>query len=372
MNNQRRRDSKEKNIYAVPRWRLVWWRFRKHKLAMVASVVLIVMYLAAILAPFVSPQSPHQRSLAYREAPPQPIRFVGENGFQLRPFTYPLKSRVDTETFQTIYTLDKDRPTPIYFFVEGFEYELFGIFTSNIHLFGTGDPKIPINIFGADDLGRDLFARVLYGARISLSIGLVGVFVSLFIGVLIGGIGGYFGGRIDTFIQRLIELIRSIPQLPLWMGLSAALPSSWSAIQVYISITIILSLMSWTDLARVVRGKFLSLREEDFVVAARLMGRSHLETIFIHMLPSFASHIIASLTLAIPNMILGETSLSFLGIGLQSPTISWGVLLQKAQNLNAIATAPWLLIPGLFVILTVLAFNFLGDGLRDAADPYAK
>lgn len=363
----------ESKLYAASQKELIWMRFKKHKLAMAAGIVLIIMYTLAIFAPFFSPQDPYQRRVTYKEAPPNKLYFQDEEGnFSLRPMIYPYTKEVDTETFEDVYAEDTANPTPIKFFVEGYEYEIFGLIETDIHLFGTGDDDVPIFIFGADSLGRDLFTRIIYGARISLSIGLIGVAVSLFLGILIGGIGGYFGGKIDLFIQRMIELVRSIPQLPLWMGLSAALPSSWSAIQIYLAITIILSLMSWTSLARVVRGRFLSLREEEFVIAARLMGRSPLEIIFKHMLPSFLSHIIASLTLAIPGMILGETSLSFLGIGLQAPVISWGVLLQKAQNLYTVANAPWLMLPGLFVIITVLAFNFLGDGIRDAADPYSK
>ena len=256
--------------------------------------------------------------------------------------------------------------------MRGYSYKLFGLFESDLHLFGTGVDGVPVHLFGTDSLGRDVFSRTLYGSQISLSVGLVGVAISFFLGILIGGVAGFFGGTVDEVIQRLIEIIISIPPLPLWMGLSAALPTGWPVGKMYFAITVIVSLIGWTSLARVVRGKFLSLREEDFVVAAKLAGRRDVPTIFLHMVPSFLSHIIASLTLAIPTMILAETALSFLGLGMQPPAMSWGVLLKAAQNVHSIALAPWLMIPGLFVIVTVLAFNFVGDGLRDAADPYAS
>lgn len=360
------------DIYSASQWKLIWLRFRKHKLAVAGAIVLLILYIVAIFAPFFSPNDPYGKSREYKDAPPQVLHFVDKDGFSLRPFVYPLKREMDMTTFQTTFKEDKSKPYPVKFFVHGYSYKLFGVFESNIHLLGTGDEEVPLHLFGADDFGRDLLARILYGARISLSIGLLGVAMSFFLGILIGGLGGYFGGLIDEFIQRIIELLISIPKLPLWMGLSAALPESWPPLRVYFAITLILGLVGWTGLARVVRGKFLSLREEDFVIAAQLAGRNELEIIFIHMLPSFMSHIIASLTLAIPSMILGETALSFLGIGLQPPIISWGVLLKKAQNVQTVAMTPWLMIPGLFVIITVLAFNFLGDGLRDAADPYAE
>jgi len=364
-------EKEEQELYTASQWELVWMRFKKHKLAVGAAIVLLILYGMAIFAPFISPHNPHERSLAYKKAPPQTIHFFDDDGFNLRPFVYPLKSEMNMETYETVYKEDKSQKYPIKLFVEGYDYKFFGLFKTDTHLFGTGKENVPIHIFGTDRLGRDMFGRVLYGARISLSIGLIGVVISLFLGILIGGLAGYYGGIIDEIIQRGIELLRSIPKLPLWMALSASLPSSWTSIQIYFAITIILSLIGWTGLARVVRGKFLSLREEDFVVAAELAGRNQVEIIFLHMMPSFLSHIIANLTLSIPAMILGETSLSFLGIGLRPPTISWGVLLKKAQNVNTIAMAPWLMIPGIFVIITVLAFNFLGDGLRDAADPYA-
>lgn len=366
---KKRTDQKEQ-LYTASQWQLVWFRFRKHRLALGSAIILVLLYSAALFAPFLSPQDPQGRNLRYRDAPPQRVYFRDEQGFRLRPFVFPLTSTMDTKTFTTVYVEDRRERYPLQFFVRGFEYTILGRIKTDLHLFGTGDPSVPIHLFGTDRLGRDLFARTLYGARISLSIGLVGVAISLFLGILIGGIAGYVGGSVDEIIQRMIEMLKSIPQLPLWMALSAALPSSWSALQVYLTIVVILSLMSWTDLARVVRGKFLSLRNEDFIVAAELAGRTRVQIIFLHMVPSFMSHIIASLTLSIPAMILGETSLSFLGLGLRPPTISWGVLLERAQNVNTIAMTPWLMIPGLFVIVTVLAFNFLGDGLRDAADPY--
>lgn len=364
-------EQEEEEYLSASQWELIARRFRKHKLAVTAIVILSILYLSAIFAPFFSPNDPRKRSAEYKTAPPRAIHFVSEDGFHIRPFVYDLEQARDPETLEITYTVNKEKRYPINFLVHGYRYKLFGVFPTDLHLFGTGE-DVPVFIFGTDTMGRDLFARILYGARVSLSVGLVGVAISLFLGILIGGFAGYYGGWIDEIVQRLIELLISIPKIPLWMGFAAALPKTWSTLQMYFAITVILSLIGWTGLARIVRGKFLSLREEDFVTAARLAGRSELAIIFRHMVPSFLSHIIASLTLSIPSMILGETALSFLGIGLKPPVISWGVLLQKAQNVQTVAMRPWLLIPGLFVILTVISFNFLGDGLRDAADPYSE
>ena len=285
---------------------------------------------------------------------------------------YPFTATTNRETFKRDYHEDRTQPYPLRFFVRGYRYKLLFVLESDIHLFGTGVAEVPVHLIGTDHLGRDMLARVMYGAQISLSVGLVGVAISFILGILIGGLAGYFGGFVDEAVQRVVEVLLSIPQLPLWMGLSAALPLSWPVVRMYFAITVILSLVGWTRLAREVRGKFLSLRQEDFVVAAQVAGARDVPIIFRHMVPSFLSHIVASLTLSIPLMIIGETSLSFLGLGMQAPAISWGVLLQSAQKVQTLELAPWLMIPALYVIVTVLAFNFLGDGLRDAADPYGQ
>jgi peptide/nickel transport system permease protein len=278
---------------------------------------------------------------------------------------------IDPEALRRTFVIDESVRHPIGLFVRGEPYRLWGLLTLDRHLIGPLEAGAPMYLLGADRLGRDVLSRIIAGARISMSIGLIGVLLSLVLGVLIGGISGYYGGGVDMVIQRVIEFLRSIPTIPLWLGLAAALPPNWPPLRIYFGITIILSLIGWTGLARVVRGRFLALREEDFVMAARLDGSSELRVILRHMVPSFMSHIIAAITLAIPNMILAETALSFLGLGLRSPIVSWGVLLQEAQNIRAVATAPWLLLPGIAVVAAVLALSFLGDGLRDAADPYA-
>jgi len=364
----------EEKVFYASQWRLMWWKFRKHRVAVIAGVIIALMYLGALFAPFLAPYGPTHRDRGNIYVPPQKIRFRDENGFSWRPFIHPLKVTYDMDTFQKVYTEDTSKRVYINFFVRSEssddEYKLFGLFKSNLHLFGVEDGYL--HLFGTDNLGRDVFSRVLYGGQISMSIGLAGVFLSLIIGLILGGISGYYGGVVDNIIQRLIEVIRSFPEIPLWMALSAAIPPDISPILVYFGITIILSFIGWTALGRQIRGKVLALKNEDFIVAARLAGTSEAKIILTHLIPSFMSHIIASLTLRIPSMILAETSLSFLGIGLRPPVVSWGVMLQQAQNVHTISMAPWLLIPGIFVIIYVLAFNFLGDGLRDAADPYGN
>ena len=372
--NEELQETVEHISIATPR-QLMWWKFRKHRIAMLSVAVLAVFYVLALFADFVGPYNPNKYSAAYKFVPPMPITFIdGEGNFTFRPGVNGLAQQRDPETLRITYERDTSTWYPIRFFVRGDSYDFLGLFESDLHLYGLGEEAegLPYFLLGSDRLGRDMFSRVTHGARISLSIGLVSVFVSLALGIVLGGISGYYGGWIDNVIQRIIEFIRSIPSLPLWMALSASLPPEWPQEYRYFGITIILSIIGWTSLGRQVRGRFLALRSEDFVLAARLSGARDMRIIVRHMVPSFTSHIIASLTLSIPGIILAETALSFLGLGLRQPVISWGVLLQEAQNIRTVALAPWLLLPGLAVVISVLAFNFLGDGLRDAADPFSR
>jgi peptide/nickel transport system permease protein len=366
--------AEEERLYVASYWKLMWWRFRKHKMALVSGAVVILLYSVGIFCEAVAPYDPEEYFLKYKGTPPTKIHIRDAEGRFHLPFVYRIDRTQDPETYRDIYNEDTSTRYPIGFFERGFEYEMWGLLKSDVHLFGLSVPQEEQGVFlmGADRMGRDLFSRMCYGARISLSVGLVGVLLSLTLGIVLGGMSGYYGGKIDTAIQRVIEFIRTMPAIPLWMALSAAVPKDWPIVRVYFGITVLLSLISWTGMARVVRGRFLAMREEDFVLAARLAGSNEMRIILRHMLPSFLSYIIADLTLSIPGMILAETGLSFLGLGLRAPAISWGVLLREAQNVRSLALMPWVLLPALAVILTVMAFNFVGDGLRDAADPYAR
>ena len=365
------REVAEDQVYVASQWQLMWWRLRRHRLAMGAGVVLIVMYVMVVGADFFATSDPFLSEARRGEMPPQPIHFF--DGWKPSLYVNPVEGARDPRTFKRVYVRDEEVKTPIRLFARGFEYKFMGLITMDRHLFGVNAPRKAeehIYILGTDVQGRDVWSRLMFATRISMTIGLVSVAVSLFLGVLLGGLSGFYGGWIDTVIQRVIEILRSIPTIPLWMGIAAAVPRDWSIIKVYFAITIIISLIGWTTLAREVRGRFLSLREEDFVTAAEIAGASQMRVIFRHMVPSFISHIIAATTLALPAIIISETSLSFLGLGLRPPAISWGVMLQQAQNIQSVALTPWLLVPAVPVIVAVLAFNFLGDGLRDAADPY--
>lgn len=363
------KQEKEKYFVATPR-QLMWWKFKKHKLAVVALYVLLLMYFLAVFAEFVSPYNIHVRHTRYLYSPPQKIHFFYNDKFHLQPVVYKLKFRIDSITLKEIYYEVPEEVYPVKLFCRGERYKWWGLFETDIHLFGV-KPGGTIFLLGTDRMGRDMLSRIISGSRISLSIGLIGVSLSFIFGLILGGISGYFGGATDIIIQRIIEVLRSFPTIPLWMGLSAALPMTWSPLKVYFAITVILSLLGWTGVARAVRGRFLTLREEDFAMAAYLAGASKWRIIYKHLLPSFLSHIIVTITLRIPGMILGETALSYLGLGLRPPITSWGVLLKECQNVQDIAHHPWLILTVVFIILTILSFNFIGDGLRDAADPYA-
>ena len=358
--------------YLTPR-QLMFIRFRKNKLAVLGFWLLVLIYLSVLFAPMIAPYDRFHRFNKQLYLPPRDIQIRGDDGSWRRPFVYAVTVETNKETFTRDFVEDRSQEYPIQFFVKGDPYKLWGLFEMDWHLFGVENVEEvgPVFLLGGDKFGRDIFGRVLFGGRISLTLGLVGVSISLFIGLLLGGLSGLYGGVVDNVIQRLIEFIRSIPTIPLWMGLAAALPADWPQFRIYLGITIILSLIGWTTLARVVRGKFLSLRDEDFVLAAQSAGANQWYLIWQHLVPSFMSYVLVDLTLAIPNMILGETALSFLGLGLVSPAVSWGVMLKDAQQVVEIAIHPWILWPAMFVIVTVLAFNFVGDGLRDAADPYA-
>ncbi|MDH3314643.1 MAG: ABC transporter permease [Gammaproteobacteria bacterium] len=359
----------QERIYFASQWRMMWWRFKRHQLAVVSAAVLGLLYLSIAVSEILAPYDLHSRDTEHIYAPPQRIHFFNQGEFA-GPFVYGYSYTLNMENLRREFREDARQVQQLRFFCSGDEYTFWGLVAGSFHLVcpAQGGTFFPL---GTDRLGRDILSRIIYGARISLTVGLIGILISFALGIILGGVAGYYGGWIDSVVQRLIEIIRSFPELPLWMALSAALPVTWSPVGVFLGITVILGLVDWTGLARAVRSKLLALREEDYCTAAVLMGARPRRVIFRHLMPNFMSHLIASATLSIPSMILGETALSFLGLGLRPPVTSWGVLLTEAQNINVVALYPWLMLPVAPVILVVLAFNFLGDGLRDAADPYA-
>src|SRR5215216_1920607 len=342
----------EDRIAVASNWKLVWWRFRRHHLAMASAVLLIFMYLIVLVPDFFSTQDPERTDARQAFIPVQTVHLFDDGSFS--PWVPAIVGKRNPTTLRMEWTTDAKRKVPVAFFGTGYKWKVFGLFETTRHLIVPVDPNQRIFLLGSDRLGRDQWSRIMHGTQTSMTVGLVAVALSVILGVVLGGISGYVGGKTDSVIQRLIELLQSVPTIPIWLA-----------------ITVILSLVGWTTLGREVRGRFLALREEDFVLAARLAGCSRMRIILRHMVPTFLSHIIATSSLAIPVMIINETSLSFLGLGIRPPAISWGVLLQEAQNIQTLALAPWLLIPGLVVIVAVLAFNLVGDGLRDAADPYS-
>ncbi len=360
--------AEQERYYLASQWRLMWWRFKRHRLAVISLVVLILAYGSILITEFLAPYSLHTRNIDHIFAPPQSVHLFHEGSF-VGPFVYDMKYELNMENLQRTYTPDKTKVQKLRFFCHGDPYKFWGIFEGDLH-FVCPAKEGTLFLLGTDRLGRDIFSRIAYGARISLTIGLIGVALSFTMAIIIGGLAGYYGGIVDLFVQRVIEILQSFPQIPLWMALAAILPVTWSPLLVYFGITLILAMLDWTGLARAVRSKLLSLREEDYCTAARVMGAKPRRVIFRHLMPGTMSHLIASATLSVPHMILGETALSFLGLGLRPPITSWGVLLSEAQNINVVALYPWLILPVVPVIVVILAFNFVGDGLRDAADPY--
>lgn len=358
----------QERYYQASQWQIMWWKFRRHRLAVWSGVILILFYLCVPFAEVIAPYTPNQRSNDHLYAPPQTLRLFHEGSF-VGPFVYGLKAEVDLETVRWVYTEDRQDVQPLRFLCFGSKYRFWGLFDASFHLVCPAEGGT-LYLLGTDRLGRDVLSGLIYGARLSLTVGLVGVTISIVLGLFFGGIAGFFGGLIDSAIQRLIEILRSLPELPLWMALSAALPVTWSPVWIYLGITVILGLLDWPGLARAVRSKLLALREEEYAKAALLMGATPSRVIRKHLLPGFTSHIIASASLSIPAMILGETALSYLNLGLRRPAVSWGVLLNEAQDISVVVIYPWLMAPVVPIIIVVLAFNFLGDGLRDAADPY--
>jgi peptide/nickel transport system permease protein len=359
----------QERYYMASQWRMMWWRFKRHRLAVVSGIILIAMYASILISEVLAPYGLQSRHTDHIYSPPQTLHLFHEGKF-IGPFVYGQNYRLNMENLRREYTDNRDVVNRVRFFCsDGDEYEFWGLFQARFHLFCAAEDGT-LFLLGTDRLGRDMLSRIMYGTRISLTVGLLGISVSFILGMIIGGLAGYYGGWVDNLTQRAIEVLRSFPELPLWMALSAAMPVTWQPIFIYFGITIILGLLDWTGLARAVRSKLLAVREEDYVTAAILMGATPRRVIGRHMLPAFMSHLIASATLSVPNMILGETALSFLGLGLRPPITSWGVLLAEAQNMNVVALYPWLMLPVIPVIVLVLAFNFLGDGMRDAADPY--